>query len=873
MNSLQKTTLVSLAAVGLFCLGIAALAVNQDIIMNEIGAYEPSDHEWIEIYNKGTEAVNIEGWKFYEDETNHGLTAFQGDFVIEPGEYAIIADNAENFVLDYPNFSGTIIDSSWSSLRESGEEIALKDAEGNIVESFTYIEAPNFSLERKDPALADYTSANWQEHTNGNTAGAENSRTTTTETTNAETAEEETTEQPATEDATTESNPAENTESASNGAPSSGAAPPSYSEQIKINEVLPNPEGDDLEGEFIELKNFSSEVIDLENWIIADQSRQYLIKGEDFDSTHIPANGFFVLPRTATKIALNNSGGETVTLYNPNEEETNSVTYQESAASGESYILKNNNNWDWSKTPTPGAENIERINEPPQAAIDGPDEIRRGIGVNFDGSDSFDPDGDPLTYRWVFPDQSEVKNSSASYTFKQEGEFIIKLTVTDSEGLADTVEKTIIVSAPSLPTPAPSASANPVTSLKINEFLPNPEGTDSENEWIEIKNIGGSTVNLTGVKVDDEEGGSNPYSFPEGSLLAAGQFILLERPVTKITLNNSNDSVRLLDEDGQIIDQINYEGAKEGFSYALDGEGDWVWSSDLSPGQENTTEESEAKNGEEAKENSSTEQKEDSETNSSDETIPEIAIEDIRDIKLGKKIKVEGVVLIEPGVLGKQIFYINGLQVYSYKGDFPVLKRGDFIEIEGALSETHDERRIKIKQKENIKILGASLMPFAHDIAIGEIDDELLGMLVSVRGEVARKQSPSIYITDGDETRIYLKESTGLHSALIKKEDKLEVYGILSKTKSGFRILPRDGSDIRIVNPLPLPVADGKGGEIEKTDKPQNTPSAPQSLALTVKRSYGNLFPYYLSSVGALLVLSGGLLLRERRSIALWLRK
>jgi len=152
-----------------------SFAANQDIVVNEIGAFEAQDYEWIEIFNRGGAAVDLTDWKFYENETNHGLTAFRGDFVIEPGEYAIIANKGDKFAERYPNFSGTIIDSSWSNLNESGETIALKSGDGANIESFSYISASNYSLERVNPNLADYTSANWQEHSSGNTAGLQNS--------------------------------------------------------------------------------------------------------------------------------------------------------------------------------------------------------------------------------------------------------------------------------------------------------------------------------------------------------------------------------------------------------------------------------------------------------------------------------------------------------------------------------------------------------------------------------------------------------------------------------------------------------------------------------------------------------------------------
>lgn len=148
----------------------------KDIGINEIAAYESTDREWIEIFNKGNNSVDITGWKFYEHGTNHALTLFRGSFVIGPGTYAIIANDGKKVLSEYPSFKGTIIDSSWQGLSEKGEEIGLKDKNGMVVEKFTYIPAPKASLERIDPVKVDYTSVNWKERTSGNSIGGQNGK-------------------------------------------------------------------------------------------------------------------------------------------------------------------------------------------------------------------------------------------------------------------------------------------------------------------------------------------------------------------------------------------------------------------------------------------------------------------------------------------------------------------------------------------------------------------------------------------------------------------------------------------------------------------------------------------------------------------------
>lgn len=153
---------------------ICVQTVSAKIVINEIGAFEKTDSEWIEIYNTGNASVDLSDWKFYENETNHGLTVIQGSATLNKGEYAIIAQKGEIFISE-KNFSGKVFDSSWGTLKETGEEVGLKESQGEAIELFTYISAPNFSLERIDPDSNDFTQNNWKEHKSLHTAGSVNS--------------------------------------------------------------------------------------------------------------------------------------------------------------------------------------------------------------------------------------------------------------------------------------------------------------------------------------------------------------------------------------------------------------------------------------------------------------------------------------------------------------------------------------------------------------------------------------------------------------------------------------------------------------------------------------------------------------------------
>lgn len=108
--------------------------------INEV-MYNPSgsdsDHEWIEIYNNGSD-IDIRGWKFFENNQNHGLTLKQGNWTIKNNSYAIIAEDWDTFLLDYPNFNVTLFDSSFDLKNSEGEFIAIKNGTTYFISNLTY---------------------------------------------------------------------------------------------------------------------------------------------------------------------------------------------------------------------------------------------------------------------------------------------------------------------------------------------------------------------------------------------------------------------------------------------------------------------------------------------------------------------------------------------------------------------------------------------------------------------------------------------------------------------------------------------------------------------------------------------------------------
>lgn len=95
-------------------------------------------HEWVEVC--ADTATDIDGWKLFENDTNHGLTLVAGVSALGANECAVIADDAATFSVDYPSFSGNLFDSAFSLLN-TGESIAIRNADAMDVDAVSYTDA------------------------------------------------------------------------------------------------------------------------------------------------------------------------------------------------------------------------------------------------------------------------------------------------------------------------------------------------------------------------------------------------------------------------------------------------------------------------------------------------------------------------------------------------------------------------------------------------------------------------------------------------------------------------------------------------------------------------------------------------------------
>ncbi|MBU1778564.1 lamin tail domain-containing protein [Patescibacteria group bacterium] len=843
-------------------------AVSNSIVINEIawmGTEISSNDEWIELKNTTNADINLDNWILMATD---GSPEINLSGIVPSGEYFLLErtdDNSASDIAADQIYTG--------ALGNSGEVLELKDETGNVIDIVSADSgwpagdnANKLTMERMD-------SGNWQNsQETGGTPKAANSDESQNNDENDESDDENNNQDQEVATSTLGDTIINEFVSDPVGEEDKNNKIYSYSDCVIISEILPNPKGSDSENEFIELYNNCEQDVDLIKWKLEDESGK---KYEFKINNKIKASEYLAVYRKESKIALNNNG-DSIKLYQPLKEEALQIVKYQKAIEGWSYVdtqilvpgkdpgavnkIATNESWVWSEIVTPGKINIiKTINHPPIIDFYSPDIILIGTPVIFDSSDTIDEDDDDLKFQWDFGDGIKLNLPSPEHTYLKSGIYAIKLIVSDNE---NAIEKEKIVSVQddccALPKPYGcldvnvKENCNLIANIIINEILPNPEGPDAEEEWIELKNIGNTKINLLNWKLNDAVVDGKGYKFNSDAWIDSDDFFVVYRPDSKITLNNNFDTIKLFNNFDALVDEVEYQKAPIGESYVKNQNKKWFWTTILTPGKENIFSEQFS---------DATISKTLQKSSKSKNYIVETTLEKIREFESGDLIKVKGVVAVKPNVFSSQYFYIvgsQGIQVYSYKKDFPDLRVGDYVEINGELSTIIGEQRLKTKSSDSIKILEHRQEPIAEEVSSDKINEDYVGRLVAVSGEAVEQKGSTIYLDDGmDEVQIYVKKLTDINPKSIKVGDQVKITGIVSKTNSGVKIMPRSSDDIVKINVSADSNADEILGSIAVNDE----------WEIAQRNKKMELFKYLLVFACGIIIILIGMLIKLKKEL------
>jgi hypothetical protein len=169
----------------------------RSLIINEI-MYDPLDgqNEWFELYNRGSQPVDLAHWTFNDRATSSGVNSFvisDSAMTVLSGGFAVVAAESSmcNIFPDlrspHPDISLSILNRSGGfSFNKEGDAIVLKDLTGQTIDSVAYlpcwhhpdvVDTRGRSLERINPNVGTNDPRNWSTCTNvvGGTPGKINS--------------------------------------------------------------------------------------------------------------------------------------------------------------------------------------------------------------------------------------------------------------------------------------------------------------------------------------------------------------------------------------------------------------------------------------------------------------------------------------------------------------------------------------------------------------------------------------------------------------------------------------------------------------------------------------------------------------------------
>src|SRR6266550_1825265 len=144
-----------------------------EIVINEIH-YDPDlktePVEFIELFNAGSNAVDLAGW-YFSDGINF---TFPSGTQLAPGNYVVVAENPPAL---QSKFSVSALGPWTGTLNNDGDKIVLRDAAGNVADEVDYQlgfpwptvgDSPGYSMELVNPAFDNDLGGNWRASVVGN---------------------------------------------------------------------------------------------------------------------------------------------------------------------------------------------------------------------------------------------------------------------------------------------------------------------------------------------------------------------------------------------------------------------------------------------------------------------------------------------------------------------------------------------------------------------------------------------------------------------------------------------------------------------------------------------------------------------------------
>ncbi|HEC03269.1 MAG TPA: hypothetical protein ENI81_06990, partial [Phycisphaerales bacterium] len=128
--------------------GEITLVINEIMYYPQSGQNQPEDirREYIELFNRGTAAVDLMGWRF-----SNAVDYVFPEVTLGAGEYLVVAAHVDTFKAIYPGVANVV--GGWDGkLSNSGETVELVDSAGATIDRLRYADQGDWGLRELGPS-------------------------------------------------------------------------------------------------------------------------------------------------------------------------------------------------------------------------------------------------------------------------------------------------------------------------------------------------------------------------------------------------------------------------------------------------------------------------------------------------------------------------------------------------------------------------------------------------------------------------------------------------------------------------------------------------------------------------------------------------
>ncbi len=571
-SGLAATVACALGVAAVVALPATAVADQPGIRINEIESSGGTPGDWIEFYNPSDTPIVLDGY-VVKDSTDADSYTIPVGTTVAAGEFLVL-DAVVSGAGDFAFGLG------------GGDSVRLFDASANLVDEYTWTSHAATTWGVNDAGEWALTS----EATKGaaNTFAA----------------------------AEPDPDPSGSTDPDPDPSGSADPDPDPVASDVVVNEIY----YDEISGytDRIELFNRGTATVDLTGWRVADDKRTEF--GDLAAGTMIPAGGFVMLVKD-TDFPFGLGKGDEVVLYDASGTEVDAYAYANTAPLAIwARCPDGTDAWAPATVATPGAANDCAPIPTPGSVVINEIDSQPADWVEFynPGTEALDISGyeirdDSDDHRWQFPAGTSI--AGGGYVLVQAdtvglvGGSVARFDTAVGIGSADRIrlyDASLALIDDSLPWsghaaidgdaaaatlarcpdgegpfvlayPTPGATNSCVLpDVQINEIESNGDATD----WIEIINMGATTVDLSGWSVMDSDPighASETTPLPSGTTLAPGALFVFDQPTDFVFGLGGGDTVTVRNAQNVTVAEYAYSAHATGvWARCADGTGDFV---------------------------------------------------------------------------------------------------------------------------------------------------------------------------------------------------------------------------------------------------------------------------------------------------------